>query len=110
MEVKLTKADLSLIDAALGMYTQNFDGAPTDEGVSIDTRDAATCDVVLVVIVATWVAAHEVNSWLQGGETLHDITKSAVNITPDASLEELIAARNYIAAQLGAPSIERAGG
>jgi hypothetical protein len=110
METRITKADLTVIDAALKLHGLDLKAARAEVGIAINPGDLAftpVVEVAVAVVEVTLVAYHVYNSWLQGADrTLTDVASRAINVKTTASLVELVAARNQIAKQLGVAPLE----
>ncbi|WP_406123669.1 hypothetical protein OHQ89_16035 [Streptomyces canus] len=107
MDVKITKADLALIDAAVKLYgNKTLEGEPVEEGVLIDSNTPAASDIIFIAAVAVWAVAHQVHSWIvEADKPMFDLMNKYGGLKTTASLQELLEARNYIAGQLGSPPL-----
>ena len=107
-EKKVTKADLAFIDAAIQLHIAGIAGKNVNQGY-VNASNPAACDVIDVVAVVAAVAAavyHWYNSSLIGEDGSAVEMASRINLAPNVSLERLITAREGLASELGAKSLE----
>lgn len=97
-----TKADLAFVDAAIQLQRAAL--GQIAEGPTVGATSPEACDIVDVaaaVVAVAVLAYHLYNSCMVGEDLSALQLVNRLNVAPNVSLENLIAARNRLAGSLG---------
>lgn len=107
-KLKVTKADLALIDAAIAMHRAS-QIKPAEGMIGVASSDPVACDpvdVAALIVAAAIIAYKAWNSCLVGGQSEQVALAERMKMAPTVSLRELIASRNKLAGALKEPALE----
>jgi hypothetical protein len=106
-KLKVTKADLMLIDGAIAMHRASQIKV-TPAMIGVDAASPTACDpvdVAALLVAAAIIAYKAWNSCLVGGESEQMRLAEKLKMDPHVSLQTLIAKRNVLAKQLNEPAL-----